>query len=150
YLPELGPKDILQEHKHWAQCHETPLLATARPLTNDLNPDRPLRVAYVSPDFRRHPVANTVEPVLTRHDRARFHVTCYANVTRPDAITERMRGLADMWRDVVSLSDDQLAEQIRSDRIDILVDLAGHTLDHRLLAFARRPAPIQVAYSGYP
>jgi predicted O-linked N-acetylglucosamine transferase (SPINDLY family) len=91
-----------------------------------------------------------LEPILTHLDRSRFHVTCYAGVDRPDAVTQRLRGLAGAWRDIAGLPDDAVAELIRADAIDILVDLAGHTAGRRLLVFARKPAPVQVAHFGYP
>jgi len=150
YRPESDPQAIFREHRRWAERHEAPLAAAARPHANVRDPERPLRVGYLSPDFRQHPVTNTIEPVLARHDRARWHVTCYANVARPDSITERLYPLADCWRDIAGMPDDRVADLIRADAIDIMVDLAGHTAGQRLLVFARRPAPIQVAYSGYP
>jgi predicted O-linked N-acetylglucosamine transferase (SPINDLY family) len=109
-----------------------------------------LRVGYVSPDLRNHAVGRLVEPALKHHDRERFVVHCYSDVTEPDARTERFRGYASAWRDIASMSDDAAAEMIRRDEIDILVDLTGHTRDHRLLVFARKPAPVQVTWIGYP
>jgi protein O-GlcNAc transferase len=104
----------------------------------------------VSPDLRSHSVAFFVEPLLKTHDRARFDVFCYADVRHPDAVTERLKGLTDHWRDIVGLDDVEVARLICEDRVDILVDLAGHTAHNRLLVFARKPAPIQIAYLGYP
>ena len=150
YLPEAEPQAIFGEHRRWADRHEAPLAASARPHANVKDRERPLRVGYLSPDFRQHPVANTIEPVLAHHDRASWHVTCYANVARPDSVTERFYPLADCWRNIAGMPDDRVADLIRADGIDILVDLAGHTAGQRLLVFAARPAPVQVAYSGYP
>lgn len=150
YLAEQTPQILFQEHCRWAERHAAPLTAAAQPHPNDLSPDRLLRVGYVSPDLREHPVAYFLEPVLTHLDRSRFHVTCYAGVTRPDAVTLRLRGLADAWRDIAALPDVSVADQIRADGIDILMDLAGHTAGRRLLVFARKPAPVQVTHFGYP
>jgi predicted O-linked N-acetylglucosamine transferase (SPINDLY family) len=150
YLAETTPQALFQEHRHWAERHAAPLTAAAAPPANDRSPERLLRVGYVSPDLREHPVAYFLEPILAHLDRARFHVTCYAGVHRPDAVTQRLRGLADAWRDVATLPDDAVAERVRADGIDILVDLAGHTAGRRLLAFARKPAPVQVTHFGYP
>lgn len=111
---------------------------------------RPLRIGYVSPDLRAHSVAFFIAPLLAAHDRDRVHVTCYASVARPDAVTGRLRARGDAWRDVHGLSDEALAAAIRADRIDVLVDLAGHTTGNRLRAFLHRPAPLQVTYLGYP
>jgi predicted O-linked N-acetylglucosamine transferase (SPINDLY family) len=91
-----------------------------------------------------------VEPLLRGHDRQKVDVFCYAEVTRPDSVTTRLQGLADHWLMTVGLSDQQLAERIRTDGIDILVDVAGHTAGNRLLVFARKPAPVQVTWLGYP
>ena len=90
-----------------------------------------------------------IEPILASHDHGQFEVFCYSNVQRPDAVTDRCRSAADVWREVTGRADEQVAEMIRADGIDILVDLAGHTGDNRLLVLARRPAPVQVTYLGY-
>jgi predicted O-linked N-acetylglucosamine transferase (SPINDLY family) len=95
-------------------------------------------------------VAYFVEPLLRGHDRQKVEVFCYAEVMRPDMVTTRLKGLADRWLVTVGLSDQQLAERIRTDGIDILVDVAGHTTGDRLLVFARKPAPVQVTWLGYP
>ena len=109
-----------------------------------------IRIGYVSPDFRDHAVGRLVEPALRHHDRGRFELYCYSDVKQPDARTSRFRAYAAAWRDVASLDDEALAAQVRRDEIDILVDLAGHTEGNRLLAFARKPAPVQVTWIGYP
>jgi predicted O-linked N-acetylglucosamine transferase (SPINDLY family) len=111
---------------------------------------RRLRIGYVSPDFRRHSVSYFIEPILEAHDRSQFEVFCYADELHSDEVTRRLRGLADHWRNIASLDDEQLAQRVREDGIDILIDLAGHTEHNRLLAFARRPAPVQMTYLGYP
>jgi predicted O-linked N-acetylglucosamine transferase (SPINDLY family) len=108
-----------------------------------------LSVGYVSAHFRRHAVAVFLEPVLAAHDHSAVRVFCYSDVRCPDEVTARFKAHADVWRDVAGLSDEQLAEQVRADRLDILVDLAGHIAGNRMLLFARKPAPIQVTYLGY-
>jgi len=148
YHGSLDPEAVLREHQHWSQLY-TPRAAPTPPI-HDPNPDRRLRIGYVSADFRGHTVAAFVEPILAAHDHDRFHITCYANVLQPDAVTERMKALADEWRPIASISDDQAAAQIRADAIDILIDLSGHTAGNRLLLFARKPAPIQITHFGYP
>src|SRR5207248_8110206 len=91
-----------------------------------------------------------LEPILANHDRGKFEITCYSDVQSPDSVTGRMQQCADRWHDTRMLEHDALAALIRSDAIDILVDLNGHIAEHRLLVFARKPAPVQVTYLGYP
>jgi predicted O-linked N-acetylglucosamine transferase (SPINDLY family) len=107
-------------------------------------------VGYVSPDFINHAVARFIEPVLSDHDRSRFEVFCYSNAQTPDTVTARLRALSEHWRDTALLDDAQTAALIREDRIDLLVDLAGHTAGNQLLVFARKPAPVQITWIGYP
>lgn len=109
-----------------------------------------LRVGFVSGDFRTHSVAHFFEPILSARDRSAFEYICYSNCPQRDEVTERLRAKADAWREVWQLSDDQLIEQIRADRIDILVDLSGYTEFNRLPMFARRAAPVQITYLGFP
>ncbi len=138
--------DILAEARRWDETHAAPLAALARPHANDPDPERRLRVGYVSPDFRGHAMSYFVEPLIAHHDARVVEVFCYADVARPDAVTARCREHADCWRPTVGLGDEALAELIRADGIDILVDLAGHTAGSRLRAFAGRPAPVQVSH----
>ena len=116
----------------------------------DRNPGRALRVGYVSPDFRQHSVAYFAEPLLAAHDPGAIEVTCYAAVKKRDNVTERLQSRAGAWRNILGMSDAAAADCIRADRIDILVDLAGHTAGNRLGVFARKPAPVQATYIGYP
>ncbi|MFA7243370.1 MAG: tetratricopeptide repeat protein [Sulfuricellaceae bacterium] len=109
----------------------------------------PIRVGYVSPDFRSHAVAWFIEPVLAHHDKAGFDIYCYASVAEPDQVTARLHNLVPHWRDIAAIGDDAAAALIRADRIDILVDLAGHTAGGRLPLFAHKPAPLQMGYLGY-
>jgi predicted O-linked N-acetylglucosamine transferase (SPINDLY family) len=142
--------EILEEHQKWNTVHARPLAASSRAHTNDRNPDRRLRVGYVSPDFREHSVANFIQGLLAAHDVREVEVFCYANLPRPDATSEKLQKLGGKWQNIAELSDDRTADLMRRDQIDILVDLAGHTGGHRLLVFARKPAPIQITYLGYP
>lgn len=141
--------ELLAEHGRFAARFEAPLRARWPLHSNVRAPERRLKVGYVSPDFRRHPVAYFIEPVLVSHDRNRTEIFCYYNHAQRDEFTDRIIGCADRWLDCMKMTDEQLAAQIRSDRIDILVDLAGHTAHNRLLTFARKPAPIQITYLGY-
>lgn len=137
------------EHVAWAQLH-APSPPGAFECQVDRDPHRRLRIAYLSPDFRRHAVSCFFEPLLAAHDRQRVHVTLYANVQVEDEVSARLKSLADGWVHVAALSDQQLLDRIRADRIDIAIDLAGHTAGNRLRALAGRAAPIQVSYLGYP
>ena len=121
----------------------------AAPLDNDRDPDRRLVIGYVSADFRHHSAAFTFRPVLTHHDRNKFEVVCYSGVVIPDLVTDLFKANADRWRDMSQWTDNQLADCIRSDKIDILVDLSGHSAGNRLRVFARKVAPIQVTAWGH-
>lgn len=149
YLSDPDGAATYAEHRRWARMHAEPVYHP-RPHDHARDPERRLRVGYVSADFRAHSVALFFAPLLATHDRARFEVYCYSNVGKPDGLTEMLSSFASQWRTVRHLSDAQLDAMIREDRIDILVDLAGHTGDHRLLTFARKPAPVQVTWLGYP
>src|SRR5262249_49519106 len=108
-----------------------------RPLQheNDRDPTRRLVLGYVSAEFRRRSAAYTFRPVLANHDKTRFEVICYSGSTVEDDVTESFRHVADRWRDVLQSSDDQLEEYIRADKVDILIDLSGHTDGNRLRTF---------------
>jgi protein O-GlcNAc transferase len=142
-------QQILDEHRSWDEIHAKPLANQIRSHANDFRSDRPLRIGYVSPDLKAAPVGRFMLPAYKSHDRDRFHIYTYASVKSPDGITDACRKHSTVWRDVVGLTDEQLAHTIRQDEIDILVDLTMHMIDHRLLAFARKPAPIQATYLAY-
>jgi protein O-GlcNAc transferase len=147
YLSGESPARIFEAHADWGRRlvkKNSPLAIPRTPV-----PGR-LRVGYVSPDFCLHPVAMFLEPLLARHQRDQFEVTLYSDVRSPDRMTERIRSLAEHWRDTAGMDTAALADLIRADRVDLLVDLAGHTAGNRLEVFARKPAPVQVTYLGYP
>jgi protein O-GlcNAc transferase len=143
------PDQFLREHREWGSRHAGTLWS-ATPQAANRRDDGQLRIGYVSPDFKRHSVAYFIEPILGAHDRQKFHITCYSNTSGADEMTARIRQHADEWREIRGVSDDDAAEMIRRDGIDILIDLTGHMAGNRLLLFARKPAPIQVTYLGYP
>ena len=149
FCPGYDAQTLYEEHRRWNQHHAAPLAKFIQPHRNDRSPDRRLRVGYVSPDFRSHPVGRFLLPLLEAHDHGSLEIFCYASVRIPDTITDRCRAHADVWRDVLGLSDEQVAEVIRQDQIDILVDLTMHMANNRLLVFARKPAPVQVTYLAY-
>ena len=146
YQPDLSAKSIFAEFQDWDRRHARPLAPTNPNFALDRSPGRKLRVGYVSADFRQHAVALFAEPLLRAHDRSHVELYLYSGVAAEDATTRRFRTLADHWHNTVALSDARLAEKIRGDRIDVLVDMSGHSACNRLLTFARRPAPVQVSY----
>jgi predicted O-linked N-acetylglucosamine transferase (SPINDLY family) len=109
-----------------------------------------LRIGYVSPDFRNHSVAYFIEPVIREHSPDNFDVICYSHSFVQDHVTESIKQSAGDWRDITRASDDVAYKLIREDGIDILIDLAGHTGNNRLPLFARKPAPVQISWIGYP
>jgi protein O-GlcNAc transferase len=148
--PDYEPPKIFEQHQEWFHTHAQPFSEKIPAHANDRDPDRPLRIGYVSPDFRLHSVTFFLENFLSSHDPKSVQVYCYSNFPKADEITERIKKSVQEWRDIAGLPDERVAQMIMEDRIDILVDLAGHTADNRLLTFARKPAPIQVTYLGYP
>ncbi|MCB2186001.1 MAG: tetratricopeptide repeat protein [Deltaproteobacteria bacterium] len=148
YDPRVSEDELAARHRELGAR-----LAQGAPLPprhgNRPDPERRLRVGYVSADLRRHPVGYFLLPVLTHHDRARFEVICYSGTGAPDDYTARCRGLAAGWREVGAWDDAELARAVAADRVDLLVDLSGHTGGGRLAMFARRPAPVQLAWLGY-
>jgi predicted O-linked N-acetylglucosamine transferase (SPINDLY family) len=149
FCPGYDAHAIYAAHRRWNQQLAEPLAKDIQPHANDPSPDRRLRIGYVSPDFRDHVVTHFLLPLLESHDRELFEIYCYSSVSSPDAMTDRCRAQAGVWRNVVGRSDGQLADTVREDRIDILVDLSMHMAGNRLLAFARKPAPVQVTYLAY-
>jgi len=148
YQPQVTPEEIYERHQRWgAQFSGAALRQVMFPQTRD--PERPLRIGYLSPDFRGHPVGYFMETILRRHDRSQFSISCYAEQTEDDDVTARMRPFIDNWRRTVRLSDADVVRMIQQDRIDILIDLAGHTSGNRLRVMANRPAPLQMTYLGY-
>jgi predicted O-linked N-acetylglucosamine transferase (SPINDLY family) len=147
--PDFGPPEIAAEHRRWNEQFVRPLAQRRRPHTNSPDPDRALKIGYVSPDFREHPVGRFLLPLLRHHDRARFKIHCYSDVKRESPATAPFRELSDVWRQTASVSDDALADLIRADGIDILIDLAMHMEDNRMFVFARKPAPVQASYLAF-
>ncbi|MBI3706857.1 MAG: tetratricopeptide repeat protein [Proteobacteria bacterium] len=147
--PQVDPATATEERRRWADRHAAPLAPLIRPHNNDRDPARQLRVGYVSFDFREHSAASVFGAVLLAHTPA-IEVYCYSGTAARDATAERFRAKAKLWREVARFSDEMLANLIREDKIDILVDLSGFTAINRLLAFARKPAPIQVSAWGHP
>jgi protein O-GlcNAc transferase len=150
FHPDSDAGTLYREALRWNEQHAKPLTRINQPHANTADPKRKLRIGYVSPDFRNHSAANFLMPLLANHDRSQVEIFCYAEVARPVDMTERLRAYADTWRTTVGFNGERVEGMVREDRIDILVDLAVHTANNRLLVFARKPAPVQVTWCGYP
>jgi len=149
YEDSIDAKAVLKYHRDWAARFAAPLAAEIKPLEIDRSPSRRLRIGYVSPTFRDHPVGRFMQPLLANHNRESFEIHCFNDLRKPDRFTASLRAQADVWMDTGSLTDAALADVIRDKKIDILVDLAMHSPNSRMLTFARRPAPVQVTYLAY-
>ena len=147
--PSIDDLQLAAAHRRWGTRHAAGLSASGRPFANRPDPDKRLSVGYVSADLGRHPVGFFLLPVIEAHDGDRVTSTCYATRDLADEVSGALQSACDSWVDARRLDDEALAERIRADGIDILVDLSGHTAHHRLLAFARRPAPVQATWLGY-
>lgn len=143
-------KVIFEESLAWeAMAKEINKTRQFTHLNVKADPERYLRIGLVSPDFRRHPVGYFVQSLLMLHDPDEIHIVCYSDVNDEDDLTLLLRDSSDSWRRTLGISDAQAAKMIRRDRIDILVDLAGHTNSNRLAMFITKPAPIQITWAGY-
>jgi predicted O-linked N-acetylglucosamine transferase (SPINDLY family) len=145
----ISEEELFSRHTAFGAAIERVYAPRFRPPGTPPDPERRLRVGYVSADFRYHVVTLFMLPVLERRDRSAFEVCCYSTTDAPDDYTRRVAGLADLWRDCAAASENELAERIRADRVDILVDLAGHSGMPQLRVFAQRPAPVQATWLGY-
>jgi predicted O-linked N-acetylglucosamine transferase (SPINDLY family) len=149
FCPRFDAAAIYDEHCRWNQQQAQPLTKLIWPHLNDANPDRRLRVGYVSPNFRRHAESFFLTPLFSAHDHKQFQIFCYSDVAMPDENTAKLRSYTDVWRETFGMSDEKLAERIRDDQIDVLVDLTMHMANGRPLVFARKPAPVQVCWLAY-
>jgi tetratricopeptide (TPR) repeat protein len=148
--PESEPGRVFDAHVEWGRRFAGPSVAGLATRSVDRSPSRRLHLGYVSPDFRDHSNGRFLEPLVWARDAAGFQVFCYSDVVRPDHVTERFRRSADTWREIRGLSDEKVAEIIRQDRIDILIDSTGHMAGNRMNLYAHRPAPLQIALPIYP
>ena len=145
YLGHFSRAEVFAAHQEWATRFAPPV---EKPSTH-AGPGR-LRIGYVSPNFSSHSVAYFIEPVLAAHDRSLLEIFCYADTARPDSVTRRLQSTVEHWRPITGQSTAQVVAKIKQDRIDVLIDLAGHTAENRLPVFAAAPAPVQATYLGYP
>jgi protein O-GlcNAc transferase len=149
YHPDKNAQEIFAAYREYDKRVGLPLRSTWREHANSRDATKRLKVGYVSPDFRQHPVRYFLEPLLAHHDKRAVEVFAYAELLLEDAATTRYRTHVDHWIATAGLSDEVLAERIRSDGIDILLDLAGHTGKNRLGVFARKPAPVSMSWLGF-
>ncbi|MBI3532332.1 MAG: tetratricopeptide repeat protein, partial [Burkholderiales bacterium] len=149
YHPDLSAEEIYASYEEYDRRFGAPLRGLWRAHDNEPSAGRRLRVGYVSPDFCNHSCRFFMEPLLSQHDRSVVEVFAYADLAREDQVTQRYKSYVDHWVATRGMSDEALAERIRADGIDVLVDLAGHTAGCRLGAFARKPAPVSVSWLGF-
>lgn len=148
YDPTRSDAEVHAAHLRWGRAHDDPA-ARARAHGNDRDPDRALRVGFVSADLGRHPVGYLLQPLMNAADPRQISLYCYSDRSIEDDLSAELRARATAWRRTAALSDAALAAAIEADRIDVLVDLGGHTAGNRLACFARKPAPVQVHWLGY-
>ncbi len=149
YDPDLSPEQLFQLHLDYARRFETPRKPFWLPFPQRRDTQKRIRIGYVSGDFRNHVIANFIAPILEHHDHTHFEVYCYYNHPTVDAHTKKIRAFADVWTSTVQMNPEQLAEHIRKDGIDILIDLSGHTGYNALPTFLLKPAPVLVTWLGY-
>jgi protein O-GlcNAc transferase len=149
FSPRYSPEQIAEAHRVWARQRASHLVIRAHPASPRDPNKKPLRVGFLSPDLRVHPVGSFLAPVFRSRNIEEWQAICYSDVLVPDRMTEWFRSAADAWRNIAGLSNEEVARLVASDEIDILFDMAGHTGDNRLLLFARKVAPVQVTWMGY-
>ncbi len=149
YSPDVTLASLAEAHAEFDRRHAVPLRAAVASFENRAGRHDRLRLGFVSPDLKRHPVGYFLIRALENLSREEYETVCYSDRVAKDDLTERFQAAASQWRDVFGVSDQRLAEQVRADGIDILFDLAGHTSHNRLLVFARKPAPVQITWIGY-
>jgi len=147
YQDAITERELFEESRRYQKAHAAAMI---EPHDNDPDPERRLRIGYVSPDFRAHVVSWFLGPLFRAHDKRTVELFGYADVIKPDGVTDRLRSCCDHWRASDTLSDEDLARRIRADRIDVLIELTGHTARNRLPMLALKPAPVQISWLGYP
>jgi predicted O-linked N-acetylglucosamine transferase (SPINDLY family) len=147
YDADTGENALFAECRRWSMRHGAATRRLARPHGPARDPEKRLRIGYLSADFRDGPIANNILGLYQHHDRARFELLSYAQLGRQDAVTRRFRDQSDVWRPINALDDAAVAEQVRADGVDVLVSVAGHTAGNRLGPCAAHPAPVQVSFA---
>jgi predicted O-linked N-acetylglucosamine transferase (SPINDLY family) len=147
---DLSEQDVAAEAARWNERFGRSMKQFIQPHRNDRDPERRLRIGYVSPDFCDHVVGRNLQPLFRHHDHAQCEIICYSAGIKSDDMTAEFRRLADRWHDVAGMGDEELAGLIQREEVDVLVDLTLHAAGSRLPVFARQPAPVQVSFAGYP
>ncbi len=150
YEPAFTPDEIARAHAEWGRRAFSVYGGDEPVFENSPEPNRRLKIGYVSSDLRRHSVGYFMAPIFDHHDRKSFDVHAFADLMSGDEMSESLARACDHWHEITGMSDQRVADRVQDLNIDILVDLNGHTGGNRLRAFARRAAPIQVTYLGYP
>jgi len=150
FHPGAPAEAVAGEQQRWNRQFSGPVKLSLPPCANDRDPDRRLRIGYVSPDFRDHVIGRNIMPLFRERKHEAFEILCYSGVARLDNLTHEFRAHADQWHNTMGVNDEALAEMIQRDGVDILVDLSQHLAGNRLTMFARQPAPMQVSFAGYP
>lgn len=146
---DMTPEEVFEAHRSWGARLVELQAPYRKTVQRDPDPKRKLRIGYVSPDLCLHPVSFFISPILAAHDKSNFEIVCYFNGEKFDAVSSMLQARSDKWRNIFGAPDDAVAQMIEADGIDILVDLAGHTVHHRTVLFARKTAPVQATYLGY-
>ena len=151
--PDMTGEMLLTEAQNWYQVHAAEPIghepSRATPHLNKPDKTRRLRVGYVSPDFRDHAVGTFLQPLIAAHDHAKIEIFAFGDVARPDQQTDWFEQNVGHWRNSFGWADTRLVQKIRDDRIDVLIDVTGHTGGNRLVSLAERPAPVQASWLGY-
>jgi predicted O-linked N-acetylglucosamine transferase (SPINDLY family) len=150
FTPDISGEHLLAESRQWWQRHGAELSNSIASHSNDPTPDRPLIVGFVSADLRMHSVTYFLEPIFQHHDRQLFKYIAYADLATEDEVSRRLKSQVEGWRSIRGIGDEPVADRVRTDQVDILIDLSGHTSGNRARVFARKPAPVQISYLGYP
>ncbi len=144
----LDQHSVFELHREWEKRMREDSTPSQRKTIREST--SPIKIGYVSADFRIHSVGYFIEPLIEHHDKKKFHIYCYHDCSIVDSTTERIKNHAHVWRPIYNISDQEVISMINADGIDILVDLAGHSSRNRLTLFLQKPAPIQISYLGYP
>ncbi len=150
FHPDYSPEQIAEEHRKWNEKVQSSIKSQAIPALENRDPNRRLKIGYVSADYSTHVIGRNMIPVFREHNRSQFEIYAYSSTLRKDELTNEFEKLSDHWRDISHSTDDEALRIIRNDKLDILIDLTMHLSGSRLMVFAHKPAPIQFTFAAYP